>query len=64
MSTTTEGEARLLRGTSYDNIVDTVFNTPLVKLRRVAPQGANIYVKCEVFNPMASVKDRIGRAHV
>ncbi len=57
-------ELTLLHGRSYDNIVDTVFNTPLVRLNRVAPEGANIFVKLEYFNPMASVKDRIGRAMI
>ncbi len=56
--------SHLLHGQAYDNIIDTVYNTPLVKLRKVAPAGATIYVKCEFFNPMASVKDRIGRAMI
>ena len=64
MSATTEGGTSLLHGKAYDNIIETVFNTPLVKLGRVAPEGANVYVKCEYFNPMASVKDRIGRAMI
>lgn len=55
---------RLLHGQAYDNMIDTCFNTPLVKLGRVVPDGANIYVKCEFFNPMASVKDRIGKAMI
>ncbi|MCC6580109.1 MAG: cysteine synthase A [Phycisphaeraceae bacterium] len=50
-------------GHAHANIVDTVFDTPLVKLNRVVPDGgATVYLKCEFFNPMASVKDRIGRA--
>ncbi|MFP4145937.1 MAG: cysteine synthase A [Phycisphaeraceae bacterium] len=55
---------RLLHGRTYPNIIETTYNTPLVKLRRVAPEGANVLVKCEFFNPMASVKDRIGRAMI
>jgi len=51
-------------GKTYGNIIETVFNTPLVKLQRVVPEGSEIYVKCEFFNPMASVKDRIGRAMI
>jgi cysteine synthase A len=44
----------------YNSIVATCFNTPLVKLRRVIPKGhATVLAKCEFFNPMASVKDRI-----
>ena len=64
MPATTESDTRLLHGTTYNNIIETVFNTPLVKLRKVAPAGANILVKCEFFNPMSSVKDRIGRAMI
>ena len=55
----------LLHHRLYGNIIDTVFNTPLVKLNRVVPEGgASVYVKCEFFNPMASVKDRIGKAMI
>jgi cysteine synthase A len=46
----------------YDNILDTIGNTPLVKLNRLAPPGVNVYVKVESFNPMGSVKDRMARA--
>lgn len=49
----------------YASIVDTVGNTPLVKVNRTAADvGADIYLKCEFFNPLASVKDRIGRAMI
>lgn len=49
----------------YDSIVDTVGNTPLVKVNRTAADvGADIYLKCEFFNPLASVKDRIGKAMI
>jgi len=54
----------LLHKRTYDNIVDTTFNTPLVKLRNLGPKDATVLVKCEFFNPMASVKDRIGRAMI
>jgi len=60
----TAAATRLLHGRTYDNIVETVYNTPLVKLNRVVPQGATIFVKCEFFNPLASVKDRIGRSMI
>ena len=43
----------------YDNILQTVGNTPIVKLNRLAPDGVNVYVKVESFNPMGSVKDRL-----
>ncbi len=46
----------------YDNIVETIGNTPLVRLNRLAPAGVNVYVKIEAFNPMGSVKDRMARA--
>jgi cysteine synthase A len=43
----------------YDNILETVGNTPIVKLNKIAPDHVNLYVKIESFNPMASVKDRL-----
>lgn len=52
-------------GTVYNSIVPTVGHTPLVRLRRLAPpDGGAVFVKCEFFNPMSSVKDRIGRAMI
>ncbi len=52
-------------GQIYSDIVQTTFHTPLVKLNRVIPAGqATVLVKCEFFNPLASVKDRIGRAMI
>ncbi len=56
-------EFQLLHKHTYDNIIATVFNTPLVRINRLIPNG-NVYAKCEFFNPMASVKDRIGRAMI
>jgi cysteine synthase A len=46
----------------YQNILETIGNTPLVKLNKLAPPGVNVYVKIEAFNPMGSVKDRMARA--
>jgi len=46
----------------YDNILEAIGNTPLVKLQRLAPEGVNVYVKVESFNPMGSIKDRMARA--
>jgi len=49
----------------FNDIVATVGNTPLIKLNRIATGlQANVYVKAEFFNPLASVKDRIGRAMI
>lgn len=44
----------------YNNILDTIGNTPIVKLHRVAPKHVDLYVKVEAFNPGGSVKDRLG----
>lgn len=50
-----------MTGRIYNNIVETVGRTPLVKLNRVtAGVPATILLKCEFFNPLGSVKDRIG----
>jgi len=44
----------------YDDITQTVGNTPLVRLNRVTRGlGAQVLAKCEFFNPLSSVKDRI-----
>ncbi|HET6432350.1 cysteine synthase A [Dyella sp.] len=46
----------------YQSILDTIGNTPIVKLHRLAPKGVDIYVKVEAFNPGGSVKDRLALA--
>ncbi len=46
----------------YDSILDTIGNTPIVKLQRLAPQGVTVYAKVESFNPGGSVKDRLALA--
>jgi len=52
-------------GILYNNIVETVGRTPLVKLNRItAGLAATIAIKCEYFNPLGSVKDRIGTAMI
>jgi len=43
----------------YDNILKAIGNTPVVRLNKLAPEGINLYVKIESFNPMGSVKDRL-----
>ncbi|MCF5915644.1 cysteine synthase A [Xanthomonas perforans] len=46
----------------YDNILDTIGRTPVVKLQRLAPDNVTLYVKVESFNPGGSVKDRLALA--
>ena len=46
----------------YDNILQTIGNTPVIKINKLGPEHAEIYVKCEAFNPLASVKDRLAIA--
>ena len=43
----------------FDSILDTIGRTPVVRIHRLAPEGVEMYVKCEFFNPMSSVKDRL-----
>ena len=51
------------RNQIYDTIVQTTFDTPLVRLGRIIPRDhATVLLKLEFFNPLSSVKDRIGRA--
>jgi cysteine synthase A len=46
-------------GHLYQSILDTIGNTPVVKINNLGPENVNIYVKIESFNPMGSVKDRL-----
>jgi len=46
----------------YDNILGTIGRTPIVRINRLAPSLVTMYVKCEFFNPLASVKDRLAIA--
>lgn len=43
----------------HDNILSTIGNTPIVRINHLAPAHVTMYVKCEAFNPMGSVKDRL-----
>jgi len=43
----------------FENILETVGNTPIVRLNKIGPKDVNVYVKIESFNPMGSVKDRL-----
>ena len=47
------------KGRKYQSIVETIGNTPVVRINRPAPQGVNRFVKIEAFNPLGSVKDRL-----
>ncbi|MEJ5361693.1 MAG: cysteine synthase A [Spirochaetota bacterium] len=48
----------------YTTIIETIGNTPLVKINKLAPEGINLYAKIESRNPLSSVKDRIGYAMI
>ncbi len=48
----------------FSSILETVGDTPLVKLNKLAPDGVNVWVKVEAFNPMGSVKDRMALAMI
>ena len=58
------GRKRRLRvpGMIHDSILSTIGRTPVVRVRRLAPEGVTMYVKCEFFNPLSSVKDRLAIA--
>jgi cysteine synthase A len=47
------------RGRLYESILDTVGNTPCIRINNLAPEGVRLYVKSEFFNPAASIKDRL-----
>ncbi len=46
----------------YDSILGTIGRTPVVRIQRLAPKNVTMYVKCEFFNPLSSVKDRLAIA--
>lgn len=46
-------------GRKYNNILETIGNTPVVRIGKLAPAHVNLYVKVEAFNPLGSVKDRL-----
>ena len=43
----------------FNSILETIGNTPVVRINRLAPPGVNLFVKIEAFNPLGSVKDRL-----
>lgn len=51
---TTHGRGRL-----YENVLETVGDTPVIRITHLAPEGVRLYVKAEFFNPAGSVKDRL-----
>jgi len=46
-------------GHTYASILETIGNTPVVRINKLAPEGVNLFVKIEAFNPLGSVKDRL-----
>ncbi|HSN72378.1 MAG TPA: cysteine synthase A [Steroidobacteraceae bacterium] len=46
----------------YDSILGTIGRTPVIRINRLAPANVEMYVKCEFFNPLSSVKDRLAIA--
>src|SRR5688572_31261959 len=51
---TTNGRGRL-----FDSVLDTIGDTPCIRVNNLGPKGVRIYVKAEAFNPASSVKDRL-----
>ena len=47
------------RGRLFDSVLDTIGDTPCIRVNNLAPPGVTIYVKAEAFNPASSVKDRL-----
>ena len=63
----TQADSKPGRGRIYDDITQTMGDTPLVRLNKLAREAgvkADILLKLEFFNPLASVKDRIGVAMI
>jgi cysteine synthase A len=53
------------RGRAFDSVTQTIGNTPMIKINRLVPSGhATVFAKCEFFQPLNSVKDRIGVAMI
>jgi len=48
-----------MAGKKYNNILETIGSTPVVRINKLAPDGVNLFVKIEAFNPLGSVKDRL-----
>ena len=59
MPAATAIRSTLGRGRLFDSILDTVGDTPVIRVNNLRVDGRTIYVKAEFFNPMSSVKDRL-----
>ncbi|MEP3833155.1 PLP-dependent cysteine synthase family protein, partial [Rhodopirellula bahusiensis] len=59
------GYSLMSRGKTFDNIARAIGETPMVQINRLVPSGdATVFAKCEFFQPLNSVKDRIGVAMI
>lgn len=56
---TDKANTRVGHGRLYDNVLQTIGNTPCIRINHLAPAGVRLYVKAEFFNPSSSVKDRL-----
>lgn len=55
----------MARGQTFSDVIKTVGSTPMIQINRLVPAGqATVFAKCEFFNPLNSVKDRIGMAMI
>jgi cysteine synthase len=59
MSVRTQVRTTSGRGRLFDSVLDTVGDTPCIRVNNIGPKGVRLYVKAEAFNPAASVKDRL-----
>ena len=58
-SSNTNSRTTAGRGQLYANVIETIGDTPCIRINKLAPEHVTIYVKAEFFNPAASVKDRL-----
>ena len=59
MTSKNGGRSTAGRGQLYESVLDTIGDTPCIRVNNLAPDGVRLYVKAEFFNPAASVKDRL-----
>src|SRR4029450_5846961 len=59
LAASTRALKRITVGRRFENILETVGRTPVVKVAKLAPPGVELFVKLEAFNPLGSVKDRL-----